>query len=95
MKNQQGLEKIKLVETSTSTLLRSNSFDSSYKNILINEETWKELEKITTKDIQKLLKDAMNKISKQDFNTKLGIANFNINDITKFRSHCKNVKLID
>ena len=35
----------------------------------------------------------MNKITKQDFDSKLGIENFDKNNITKFRHHCKNIKL--
>ena len=52
-----------------------------------------DLKAITTKDIQKLLKIAMNKTTTPDFNKKLGIENFDKNNITKFRHHCKNVKL--
>ena len=35
----------------------------------------------------------MNKITKQDFDLKLSIENFDKNNIIKFRHHCKNVKL--
>ena len=35
----------------------------------------------------------MNKITKQNFNVKLEIKNFDKNNFTKFRHHCKNVKL--
>ena len=40
-----------------------------------------------------ILKEAMNKTSKQDFNMKLGIQSFSKDHISKFTHHCKNIKL--
>jgi hypothetical protein len=84
---------VELIEMASSYDEDVNAASEGITHILIKEETWKELEKITTKEIQKLLKEAMNKITKQDFDSKLGIENFDKNNITKFRHHCKNVKL--
>jgi hypothetical protein len=41
-------------------------------NIHIKGEIWKELAKVTTKELQSTLKVALNKVSSQDFNTRLG-----------------------
>ena len=43
--------------------------------------------------MQNTLKVALNKISSQDFNLKLGITDYNKECIGKFRDQCRNVKL--
>jgi hypothetical protein len=48
--------------------------------------------KITTKELQSTPKFAINKISNQDFNLRLGAINYNKDNISKFRNICKNVK---
>ena len=63
------------------------------KYILIKGEEWIDMDKITTKELQKTLKVANKKISAQDFNVRLGTIDFNIENINKFRQQCKNVKL--
>jgi hypothetical protein len=63
------------------------------KYILIKGEEWMEIDKITTKELQRTLKVAKNKISVQDFNARLGTIGFNIENINKFRYQCKNAKL--
>jgi zinc-binding in reverse transcriptase len=62
-------------------------------HILMRNGNWKEIDKITTKELQWTLKSALGKIESQDFCRKLGIDSFDKEDIMKFRSQCKNVKL--
>jgi hypothetical protein len=54
---------------------------------------WKELDKVTTKELQSILKIALNNVSSQDFNTRLGTTYYNKEFIGKFRKQCKNNKL--
>jgi hypothetical protein len=62
-------------------------------NILIMGEMWNELDKVTTKELQSTLMVALNKVSSQDFNTRLGTIDYNKEFIGTFRKQCKNVKL--
>ena len=62
-------------------------------HILMKGETWKEIDKITTRELQTTLKLALNKTSCQDFCQRLEIDNFYKDDIKKFRHQCKNIKL--
>jgi hypothetical protein len=62
-------------------------------NIHIKGEMWKELNKVTTKELKSTLKVALNKVSSQDFNTRLGKIYYNKEFIVTFRNQCKNVKL--
>jgi hypothetical protein len=70
-----------------------NNDSAGMKYILTKGEEWIELDKITTKELQKTLKVANKKISAQDFNVKLGTKDYNKDNIVKFRHQCKNVKL--
>ena len=63
------------------------------KNIKISDLIRKEYVKITTKELQKLLKSVLNKIENADFIKKLGVETFNNQNIADFRGKCKNVKL--
>ena len=65
----------------------------SLTNLVFKGEMWKELDKVTTKELQCTLKVALNKVSNQDFNTRLGTTVYNKEFIGKFRKQCKNVKL--
>ena len=62
-------------------------------HVLTKGEEWMEVGKVTTKLLQSTLKIALNKVSSQDFNLKLGITEYNKEGIGKFRNQCKNVKL--
>jgi hypothetical protein len=63
------------------------------KYTLIKGEEWMEIDKITTKELQRTLKVAKGKITLQDFNARLGTIDYNKENIIKFRNQCKNVKL--
>ena len=62
-------------------------------HVLIKGEEWMEMGKVTTKLLQNTLKIALNKVSSQDFNPKLGKTDYNKEFIGKWRNQCKNVKL--
>jgi hypothetical protein len=49
--------------------------------------------KYLLKELQVTLKNALMKIDVLDFKKKLGIDNFDEENITRFRSNCKNPKL--
>jgi hypothetical protein len=51
------------------------------------------LNTITVKDLQIILKTALNKIDVLDVKKKLGVEFFDENNIVKFRNNCKNPKL--
>jgi hypothetical protein len=78
----------------------ANSFDDdaqmNNKNNLTHflkvDQTWTPIEIITTKELQLILKNALKKITKVDFQQKLNIEN-DVIDIIQLRNDCKNAKL--
>jgi hypothetical protein len=63
------------------------------KYILGEGGRWLKLNKVTTKELQLILKLALGKVSSQNHDVKLGIEGFDKNSILKFRMRCKNTKL--
>jgi hypothetical protein len=63
------------------------------KYILIAPRTRKNLNTITVKELQVTLKNALKKIDVLDVKSKVGIDNFDEENITRLRSNCKNPKL--
>jgi hypothetical protein len=82
-----------MVEVASSYNENVNNDSDSLKYILIKGEDWMEINKITTKDLQRTLKVAKNKISTQEFDMKLGTIAYKKENIIKFRHQCKNAKL--
>jgi hypothetical protein len=82
-----------MVEMGSSYNENVNDDSMGMKYILTKGDEWIELDKITTKELQRTLKVAKKRISAQDFNVKLGTIDFNKENICKFRHQCKNVKL--
>jgi hypothetical protein len=70
-----------------------NNDSASLTNILNKEEEWIELNKATTKELQRTLKVAKKKTTVPDFNVKLGTIEYEKENIIRFRQQCKNVKL--
>jgi hypothetical protein len=70
-----------------------NSDNEDMKYMLIAPRTRKNLITITVKELQVTLKNALKKIDVLDVKNKLGIDNFDEENITRFRSNCKNPKL--
>ena len=62
-------------------------------NITGENNNWLDLNKVTTKELQSILKIRLGKVSSQDHITKLGIEVFDKDNIMKFRNKCKNIKL--
>ena len=63
-----------------------NDDTNGLSHLFLSDGRWKELNKVTTKELQCMLKTALGKVSSQDFDVKLEIENFNMDSITKFRS---------
>jgi hypothetical protein len=82
-----------MVEMASAYNENINSDSDCFKNILTKGEEWTDINKITTKELQRTLKAAKKKISVLDFNVKLGTIEYKIENIIKFRYQCKNVKL--
>jgi hypothetical protein len=61
--------------------------------MLTKEEECMEISKMTTRELQRTLKVAKIRISAQNFNVRLGTIDYKIENIVKFRSQCKNLKL--
>ena len=61
--------------------------------IMGENNNWLDLNKVTTKELQSILKIRLGKVSPQDHKTKLGIEVFDKESIMKFRNKCKNIKL--
>ena len=72
----------------------NNNVDTNADNEIINEcGTWLKLNKVTTKELQSILKLRLGKVSPQNHNVKLGINNFDKENIVRFRNKCKNIRL--
>jgi hypothetical protein len=69
--------------------INSDNEDLKY----IAPRTRKNVNSITVKELQITLKNALKRIDALDVKNKLGIENFVGENITKFRSNCKNPKL--
>ena len=77
-----------------STFNEDNNVDiNAGYNIMGENGNWLKLNKITTKELQSILKINLGKVSSQDHKTKLGINEFDKESILKFRNKCKNIKL--
>jgi hypothetical protein len=70
-----------------------NKDEDLLTHLLTNEDKWMRIEDLTTKEFQVILKNSLGKISQQDFDSRLGIQDYDNSNITKFRQSCKNVKL--
>ena len=71
-----------------------NNVDIDILNSIVNENgTWIQLNKISTKELQSILKTNLGKVSSQNHQAKLGINVFDKENIIKFRHKCKNIKL--
>ena len=69
-----------------------NSDIEDMKYMLIAPRTRKNLNSITVKELQVTLKNALKKIDVLDVKSKVGIDNFDEENITSFRRNCKNPK---
>jgi len=70
-----------------------NSDNEDIKHMLISPRTRNNLNTITVKELQVTQKNAMKKIDILDVKNKVGIDNIDEDNITRFRSNCKNPKL--
>jgi hypothetical protein len=84
---------IEIIEIAASRDENVNEDSLGLTNILIKGEMWKELDKVTTTELQSTLKVTLNKVSSQDFNARLGTIDYNKEFIGTFIKQCKNVKL--
>ena len=82
-----------LVELATNFNEDNNENTNVRYNIMGENRIWLNLNKVTTKELQSILKINLMKVSSQDHKTKLGIDNFDKDNILKFRKRCKNIKL--
>jgi exonuclease III len=83
----------KLKEISKCHIEGINSKEDALKAIMIRQDQWIDINQITVKDIQIMMKTVLKKIEELNVNTKLGIANFNESNILQVRKNCTNSKL--
>ena len=77
-----------------STFNEDNNVDTGVRYSIMGEnQNWLNLNIVTTKELQSILKINLGKVSSQDHKTKLGIEDFDKDNILKFRNKCKNIKL--
>ena len=73
-----------------STFNEDNNIDIDVGYSIIGEhKNWLNLNKVTTKELQSILKINSGKVTSQDHKIKLGIDEFNNESIIKFRNKCK------
>jgi hypothetical protein len=70
-----------------------NSENEDMKYMLIAPRTRKNLNTIAVKELQVTLKNALKKVYVLNVKNKVGMGNFDEDNITRFRSNCKNPKL--
>ena len=83
----------KMIQISKSFINDINSIEENLKYILLEGKERKDVNIITVKEMQLTLKRVLHKIEDCDFETKLGVAHFEEENITNFRLNCKNSKL--
>jgi hypothetical protein len=71
----------------------SNDDDLGLTHFLFGWGEWKDIYGITTKEIQVVLKSALKKTEKLDFEHRLGFGSYDPQQIVTFRQQCKNMKL--
>jgi hypothetical protein len=70
-----------------------NVEDINITHLLNVDDSWIPIWDVTTKELQAIFKKALNKTSLPNFEDKLGITNYELIDIIKFRKGCRNQKL--
>jgi hypothetical protein len=70
-----------------------NSDNEKVEYIMTSPQNWTNISEITVKQLQIVLKTALNKVEKLDFDNKLGIIGFDTENVINFRQKCKNPKL--
>ena len=82
-----------LIELASSYNEYNNAQVNSVYNIMGENNNWLDLNKVTAKELQLILKMNLGKVSSQNHIAKLGVAEFDKESILKFRNRCKNIKL--
>jgi hypothetical protein len=67
----------------------SHNDNGKLSYLKINESNWKELGTITTKELQIILKQILNRVESSDYKQKLGLTNFDHDNFINFRLVCK------
>jgi hypothetical protein len=93
MKNIMATFPSNLIEIAKCFIDGINEENDEIKFLLINNNLRKPINEITTKELQDTLKKVLKKVEVTDFNTKLGVTNFEEDNISKLRRSCKNPKL--
>jgi hypothetical protein len=70
-----------------------NSNNESLHYIMTNCDTWKDINLLTVKEMQAMMKTILMKTEKLDFEAKHGILNFDEENINNVRKNCPNAKL--
>jgi hypothetical protein len=70
-----------------------NKIKNAIEIIEVSKDNWVKVDNLTTKNIQIILKNALDKVSQLDVKQKNGIAMFDSNNFIKFRKQCKNTKM--
>jgi hypothetical protein len=70
-----------------------NTIEETLNFIRIEENTWKSIDSVTAKEFQVVMKKILKKTEVTNFNQKLDIPDFNVENITKLRKKCQNSKL--
>jgi hypothetical protein len=69
-----------------------NDISENLKVIRNHDNMWKDINSITVKEMQTMMKIILKKTDSTNFEQKLGLVNFQEDFITKFRSKCQNAK---
>jgi hypothetical protein len=67
-----------------------NSNNGKLEYIMTDNDSWKDINLLTVKDLQITMKKILKKTEEQDFNARLGITNFDEENINTVRKNCPN-----
>jgi hypothetical protein len=70
-----------------------NNISNTISEIRIKDDCWIKMEDLTVKQIQPILKTALNKVTQLDVKMKVGINNFENSNHIKFREQCSSTKM--
>jgi hypothetical protein len=83
----------KLIEIAKCFNEEINATNQQMKYVKATDKTWRNINELTTKEMQIIFKIALKKVELLDVNKKLGIKDFNYENFLTLRKHCKNPKL--
>ena len=82
-----------MVEIASAYDENANDESTDLTEVMSTWGVWQDINYLTTRELQSILKLVLSKIERLDFNHRLGFDSYNSEQIDTFRRYCKNIKL--